>query len=453
MSKKLYIKTYGCQMNEYDSARIADSLRESHGLELINNPKHADVILLNTCSIRNKAQEKVFSDLGRFKFLKQINSELIIGVGGCVASQEREKILQRAPFVDLIFGPQTIHKLPEMYDQILKDKKPVINVEINSCHSRIYSRHSRESGNPENHYKVLDSRVHGNDNQLVTAFVTIMEGCNKFCSYCIVPFTRGRETSRPLADVIAEVKILAEKGVKEVTFLGQNVNDYEYNLAALIHETAKINNIERIRFTTSYPSSLSDELINAYATEPKLAGHLHLPVQSGSNEILRAMRRRYTVEEYQEKINQLRAARPGISITSDFIIGFPGETEEDFLATFNLVKEINFDNSFSFIYSPRPGTLAAKMEDNISLKEKKQRLALLQAQLNGQKAAYSEQMLGTEQKILVTGFSKKNSQELTGRTENNRVVNFAGDKNLIGKIISVTITEVLPNSLRAIIVL
>lgn len=424
-------------MNEYDSARIADSLRESHGLELTNNPKTADLILLNTCSIRKKAQEKAFSDLGRFKFLKQNNPGLIIGVGGCVASQEREKILQRAPFVDLIFGPQTIHKLPEMYDQILKNKKPVINV-VNSC----------GCGNLEKFSHLPEPSI-----QSPTAFVAIMEGCDKFCSYCIVPFTRGRETSRPMADVIAEVKILAEKGVKEITFLGQNVNDYKYNLAALIHETAKINNIARIRFTTSYPSSLSDELINAYAIEPKLADHLHLPVQSGSNKILRAMRRRYTVEEYKGKINQIRAVRPNISITSDFIVGFPGETEEDFIATLNLVKEINFDNSFSFIYSPRPGTLAAKMEDNISLKEKKQRLAILQAQLNMQKAAYSEQMLGTEQKILVTGFSKKNSQELTSRTENNRVVNFAGVKNLIGKIINVTITEVLPNSLRAIIVL
>jgi tRNA-2-methylthio-N6-dimethylallyladenosine synthase len=468
MSKKLYIKTYGCQMNEYDSARIADSMREAHGLELITDPKNADVILLNTCSIRNKAQEKVFSDLGRFKFLKQNNPKLIIGVGGCVASQEKEKILQRAPFVDLIFGPQTIHRLPEMYANV-RHPRP--------------SSHPRASEDPGMPYKSLDSRprsgrgqaLRGNDNKLggtdpcvcpvinifgdgkfdgqkppvgadprvcPTTFVTIMEGCNKYCSYCIVPFTRGQEISRPMADVISEVKILAKKGVREITFLGQNVNDYKYNLAKLIHETAKIGDIKRIRFTTSYPSSLSDELINAYATEPKLADHLHLPAQSGSNKILRAMRRRYTVEEYKEKIQQMRAVRPNISITSDFIVGFPGETEEDFAETLNLIKEINFDNSFSFIYSPRPGTLAAKMPDDLPLKNKKQHLAILQKQLSAQGAAYSEKMLETEQKILVTGWSKKNPQELTGRTENNRVVNFAGDKNLIGKIISVQITGV-----------
>lgn len=431
MSKKLYIKTYGCQMNEYDSARIADSLHESHGLELTTDPKNADVILLNTCSIRAKAEQKVFSDLGRFKFLKQENLQLIIGVGGCVASQEKEKILQRAPFVDLIFGPQTIHRVAEMYGNVQADQVRAINIFGDGKFD-----HFPEPG------------VYG-----PTAFVAIMEGCNKYCSYCIVPFTRGKEISRPMADVIAEVNILVNKGVKEITFLGQNVNDYKYNLAKLIHVTAKIKNIERIRFTTSYPSSLSDELINAYATEPKLVDHLHLPVQSGSDKILRAMRRRYTAQEYKERIQKLRQVRPNISITSDFIVGFPGETEQDFMQTLNLVKEINFDNSFSFIYSPRPGTLAAKLKDNLLLQDKKQRLAILQQQLNLQGAAYSKKMLHTMQKILVSGLSKKNPQELMGRTENNRVVNFSGDKNLIGKIIEIKITEVLPNSLRGSILI
>jgi tRNA-2-methylthio-N6-dimethylallyladenosine synthase len=427
-NKRLYIKTYGCQMNEYDSARIADIMRKTYGMELTNDPAKADIILLNTCSVREKAQEKVFSDLGRFKLLKKQNPKLIIGVGGCVATQEGENIIKRAPYVDLIFGPQTLHRIPKMYREVLQHQKPVIDISFPAI-EKFDSLPKPKATAP-------------------TAFVTIMEGCNKYCSYCIVPFTRGTEISRPFKNVLDEVHLLAEQNVKEITFLGQNVNDYAYNLAELIHATAKIDNIKRIRFTTSYPSSFSHDLINAYAKEAKLADHLHLPVQSGSDKILALMRRRYTVEQFKEKIAELRKVRPNISITSDFIVGFPGETEQDFAATMDLIKAINFDSSFSFMYSPRPGTAAAKLPDTIPLTEKKRRLAILQKQLNYQAAQYSKKMVGTIQKILVTDTTKKDSQQLTGRTENNRVVNFNANKTLISQIVEIKITEALANSLR-----
>lgn len=436
MVRKIFIKTYGCQMNEYDSARIADLMREKCDLQPAKNPEQADVILLNTCSIREKAQEKVFSDLGRWKFLKDKNPNLIIGVGGCVASREKENIIKRAPYVDIVFGPQTLHRLPQMYEQVILNHKPKIDVSFPEI----------EKFNCLPPPKTKEP----------TAFVTIMEGCNKYCSYCIVPFTRDKEISRPLTDVLQEVEILTEQGVKEITFLGQNVNDYRgiknkddtANLAKLIHETAKIGAIERIRFTTSYPSSLSDDLIATFAAEPKLVNHLHLPVQSGSDKILQAMRRRYSVQEFKEKIKKLRSVRPNISISSDFIVGFPGETEEDFQSTIELVKDINFDASFSFIYSPRPRTLAAKLPDTISLAEKKRRLAILQEQLNYQAKHHSESMVGSVQNVLVGGVSKKDSKQLTGRTENNRVVNFSANKNLIGRLVAVRIIAALPNSLR-----
>ncbi len=424
----LYIKTYGCQMNEYDSARIVDLMREHFNMELINDPSKADLILLNTCSVREKAQQKVFSDLGRFKPLKRKNPNLVIGVGGCIASQEGKNIIARAPYVDLVFGPQTLHRLPEMYKQNIKNKTPIIDVGFPKL---------------EKFDCLPKPKVNGS-----TAFVTIMEGCNKYCSYCIVPYTRGKEISRLFADVMDEVNYLAKEGVKEIIFLGQNVNDYEYDLAKLIHETAKIDAIKRIRFVTSYPSLLTDNLINVYASEKKLANHLHLPVQSGSNRILALMRRRYIIEEYKETIYKLREVRPNISITSDFIVGFPGETESDFKATMDLVKEINFDASFSFVYSPRPGTAASKLLDDIPLIEKKHRLAILQNQLNLQARKYSQVMVGTIQEILVTGVSKRNSKQLSGRTENNRVVNFAADKKLINQIVEVKITKALVNSLR-----
>lgn len=428
MIKKLFIKTYGCQMNEYDSACIIDLMREQFNMELIDDPSKADLILLNTCSVREKAQQKVFSDLGRFKPLKRKNPNLVIGVGGCVASQEGKNIITRAPYVDLVFGPQTLHRLPEMYKQTIKNKTPITDISFPKL---------------EKFDCLPRSKVKG-----ATAFVTIMEGCNKYCSYCIVPYTRGKEISRPFGNVMDEVNYLASKNAKEIIFLGQNVNDYEYDFVKLIHETAKIDAIKRIRFITSYPSSLADDLINVYASEKKLADHLHLPVQSGSNRILALMRRRYTVEEYKEMIYKLREIRPNISITSDFIVGFPGETEADFLATLDLVKEVNFDASFSFVYSQRPGTTASKLIDDIPLLEKKQRLAILQNQLNLQAKKYNQMMVGTIQEIFVTGVSKRNPKQLSGRTENNRVVNFSADKKLINQIVDVKITKALANSLR-----
>lgn len=433
---KLYIKTFGCQMNEYDSDKMRDVLHASHGLEITKDIDSADVILLNTCSIREKAEEKVYSDLGRFRSLKEKNPALVIGVGGCVASQEGEAIVKRAPFVDLVFGPQTLHRLPELLNEAQRNKKPAIDISFPEI---------------EKFDKLPEPRAEG-----PTAYVSIMEGCSKYCSFCVVPYTRGEEISRPFDDVIAEIVNLSKQGVKEINLLGQNVNDYRglmhdgniADLALLIHFVAAIDAIERIRFTTSHPCAFSDNLITAYAEEPKLANHLHLPVQSGSDRILAAMKRNYTTLEYKAKIRKLKKIRPNISISSDFIIGFPGETDNDFQATLKLVDDIGFDHSYSFIYSKRPGTPAAQLSDDVPLEVKKKRLAILQNRIAQKTYEISESMLGSEQSILVTGASKKRDNELSGRTENNRVVNFIGDTSLIGQMITVKITEVRPNSLR-----
>lgn len=435
--KKVFVETHGCQMNVYDSSKMVDVLRASHRVAQTENPLEADILLLNTCSIREKSQEKVFSDLGRWYKLKKNRPDLIIGVGGCVASQEGEEILKRAPYVDVIFGPQTLHRLPAMLDQAQAERRCVVDVSFPEI--------EKFDALPTPHAEGP------------TAFVSIMEGCSKYCSFCIVPYTRGEEISRPFDDVLAEVAQLAAQGVREVTLLGQNVNDYQgklheggtADLALLIHYLATLDNIRRLRFTTSHPKAFSDNLIMAYKTEPKLANHLHLPVQSGSNQILGAMKRGYFIEEFKEKIAHLRQYRPDISITSDFIIGFPGETEADFMATLDLVHEIGFDGSFSFIYSPRPGTPAAKLVDNVPMEEKKQRLTILQDRLVQQSTAISQQMLGTVQTLLVTGMAKKHVGEISGRTENNRVVNFQGSTDLIGHLVKARITEVRPNSLRA----
>jgi tRNA-2-methylthio-N6-dimethylallyladenosine synthase len=452
MSKKLYIKTYGCQMNVHDSEKIADVMRTFCAMEITASPKEADVILLNTCSIREKAQEKVFSDLGALRILQKKKPDLIIGVGGCVASQEGINIKKRAPHVALIFGPQTIHRLPQMYNQALRERKTVLDLDFSALEK----------------FSCLPSTKDAK----VSALVSVMEGCNKYCSYCIVPFTRGKEVSKPFTLVLEECKSLVRQGVKEIIFLGQNVNDYKsetldgkiVGLADLIREAAAIGEqhqsinskdegcIERIRFCTSYPSSFGQELIEAYGAEPKLVDHLHLPVQSGSDKILQAMRRRYSVQEFKDKLYKLREVRPNISISSDFIVGFPGETEQDFQATMDLIEEINFDTSYSFIYSPRPGTLAAKMQDDVPLQEKKARLAILQQQLHKQSCAFSEAMAGTRVEVLVTDFSKKNPLQLTGRAENNRVVNFVGSEDLIGQVVEVFITESLPNCLLGSVV-
>ncbi|MGD9109182.1 MAG: tRNA (N6-isopentenyl adenosine(37)-C2)-methylthiotransferase MiaB [Gammaproteobacteria bacterium] len=419
--KNLFIKTYGCQMNEYDSKRLADLLSDKCDMIRVDSPENADVILLNTCSVREKAQEKVFSDLGRYYLIKQKKPNLIIGVGGCVAVQEGKNIFKRAPYVDLVFGPQTLHRLPEM----LKRKSIDISFPKIEKFDNLPAPHADGP----------------------TAFVTIMEGCNNFCSYCIVPFTRGREISRPMQDVLSEIKTLANQSVKEINLLGQNVNNYD-NFIPLLHEVAAIDAIKQIRFTTSHPKFFSNELIKAFGEINKIVDHLHLPVQSGSDKILRAMRRGYTAEDYIEKINALRDVRPNISISSDFIVGFPNETEEDFAQTMQLIKTVNFDNSFSFMYSPRPETKAAELNDNISLQTKKSRLKILQQEIQKNADKISQSMLNTTQRILVTGLSKKDPNELTGRTQNNRVVNFAGDKALTGTFIEIKICEVLPNSLR-----
>lgn len=437
MSKKLFIETHGCQMNEYDSSSMANLLNKTHQLELTKDPSEADVILLNTCSIREKAQEKVFSQLGQYREHKKVRPNVVIGVGGCVASQEGANIRKRAPYVDMVFGPQTLHRLPNMLNEVLGNKKAVVDVSFPEI---------------EKFDKLPEPKADG-----VRAFVSIMEGCSKYCSFCVVPYTRGEEISRPFDDVLAEVYSLAEQGVREVNLLGQNVNDYRgqkheggiADLAELISYVAEIDGIERIRFTTSHPLAFSDNLIQAYAEIPKLADHLHLPVQSGSDRILAAMKRNYTALEYKSKIRKLRKVRPNISLSSDFIVGFPGETDKDFEDTMNLIQEMNFDISFSFIYSKRPGTPAAELLDNVPMETKKLRLNILQSRLLLQANQISESMIGTTQKILVDGISKKNDNELSGRTENNRVVNFACDnKGLIGQIIEVKITESRPNSLR-----
>ena len=423
-------------MNEYDSSKMAEVLKASHAFTLTDDPTQADMLIMNTCSVRDKAQEKVFSDLGRWRELKKNKPELIIGVGGCVASQEGKAIISRAPYVDMVFGPQTLHRLPELYNEVARTHKPAVDISFPEI---------------EKFDRLPEPRAEG-----PTALVSIMEGCSKYCSFCVVPYTRGEEMSRPFDDVITEIVTLAEQGVKEITLLGQNVNDYRglmhngnvADLALLIHYIAAMDEIERIRFMTSHPSAFSDNLITAYAEEPKLANHLHLPVQSGSDRILAAMKRNYTVLEFKAKIRKLRKVRPDISVTSDFIIGFPGETEQDFEATMNLIHEIGFDNSYSFIYSKRPGTPAAALPDDVPLETKKQRLAILQNRILLKTNEISQSMIGTTQRILVTGLSKKNSQRLSGRAENNRVVNFTGDAKLIGKMVDIKITEALPNSLR-----
>lgn len=435
--KKLYIETHGCQMNEYDSSSIINILKNVYPIELTQDPSKADFIFLNTCSIRDKAEHKVYSQLGVFRDIKKQRGHVIIGVGGCVASQEGVAILQRAPYVDLIFGPQTLHRLPQMLEKRLQTGKPVIDISFPEI---------------EKFDALPEPRAEG-----PKAYVSIMEGCSKYCSYCIVPYTRGEEISRPFDDVLAEVVCLAEQGVREVTLLGQNVNDYcskthtgkAADLALLIEYIAVIEGIDRIRFTTSHPLAFSDRLIDAYANIPKLANHLHLPVQSGSDRILAMMKRGYTAAHYRERIAKLRTVRPDISISSDFIVGFPTETDEDFEATLMLVKEIGFDGSYSFIYSKRPGTPAAVLNDNIAMAIKKERLAILQGRLLQQAMAISQAMVGTHQPILVEGYSRKRDTELCGRTENNRVVNFVGESSLIGQFVEVEITEVLPNSLRA----
>ncbi|MGD9021011.1 MAG: tRNA (N6-isopentenyl adenosine(37)-C2)-methylthiotransferase MiaB, partial [Lysobacterales bacterium] len=437
MTGKLYIKTHGCQMNEYDSDKMADVLAAAHGLVLTDSEADADVILINTCSIREKAQEKVFSQLGRWKNLKQDGRPVVIGVGGCVASQEGEAIIKRAPFVDLVFGPQTLHRLPEMIDAVRDSGRPAIDISFPEI---------------EKFDSLPEAGAIG-----PSAFVSIMEGCSKYCTYCVVPYTRGEEISRPLDDVVAECAGLAERGVKEINLLGQNVNAYDgelfdggcADLALLIHHVAAIEGIERIRFTTSHPVEFSPSLIEAYGEVPKLANYLHLPVQSGSDRVLAMMKRGHTVLEYKQKIRRLREIRPDISLSSDFIVGFPGETERDFEDTMKLIEEMNFDQSFSFIFSARPGTPAASLPDNMPLEAKKERLARLQARINEQAMVISKAMVGTVEKVLVEGHSKKDPRQLAGRTGNNRVVNFDGPAHLVGQFADVTITEALSNSLRA----
>ncbi len=435
---KVFIKTHGCQMNEYDSSKMVDLLSESQGYELTDDETEADLLLLNTCSIREKAQDKVFHQLGRWRKLKVKNPALKIGVGGCVASQEGEAIIGRAPFVDVIFGPQTLHRLPELIALADSTKKPQVDISFPEI---------------EKFDCLPEPSVDG-----PSAFVSIMEGCSKYCSFCVVPYTRGEEVSRPLMDVLREITRLAEKGVREINLLGQNVNAYRgslqggdqvADLAYLISLMAAINGIDRIRYTTSHPVEFSDSLIDVYAEVPALVNHLHLPVQSGSDRILAKMKRGYTVLEYKSRIRKLRKLRPGISLSSDFIIGFPGETEADFEATMKLIEEVGFDQSFSFIYSARPGTPAADLPDDTPMSVKKERLAILQARLVGQAMRISESMVGGVERILVTGLSRKDPGQLQGRTENNRVVNFVSSNHaLIGGFADVEVGEALPNSLR-----
>ncbi len=434
--KKIFIKTNGCQMNEYDSSKMADVLKASHGFEKTDNVKEADVILLNTCSIREKAQEKVFSQLGQWREYKKKNPHVIIGVGGCVASQEGAEIIKRSPFVDLVFGPQTLHRLPELLNERLSTKKPVVDISFPTI---------------EKFDNLPEPRAEG-----PVALVSIMEGCHKYCSYCVVPYTRGEEISRPFDDVLAECYKLATQGVREINLLGQNVNDYRgpmhngelADLALLIHYVSAIDGIGRIRFTTSHPLAFSDNLINAYAEVPELANHLHLPIQSGSDKILSMMKRGYTAMEFKSKIRKLRKVRPDVRLSTDIIVGFPGETDKDFQDTMDLVHEMGFDTSFSFIYSPRPGTPAANLPDETPMDVKKQRLQILQNRLLLQASHYSQAMIGSKQRLLVTGSSKRDKQQLAGRTECNRVVNFDGPQKLIGQFVEVYISEALPNSLR-----
>ena len=440
MTQKLHIKTWGCQMNEYDSSKMADLLHSTHGLELTEVPEEADVLLLNTCSIREKAQEKVFHQLGRWKELKKNNPNLLIGVGGCVASQEGEHIRTRAPYVDIVFGPQTLHRLPEMINQIRGGKSSVVDISFPEI---------------EKFDCLPEPRAEG-----PTAFVSIMEGCNKYCTYCVVPYTRGEEVSRPVDDILFEIAQLAAQGVREVNLLGQNVNAYRgptfdgeiCTFAELLRLVAAIDGIDRLRFTTSHPIEFTDDIIDVYRDTPELVSFLHLPVQSGSDRVLTMMKRGHTALEYKSIIRKLKAVRPNIQISSDFIVGFPGETKEDFEQTMNLIAQVNFDMSFSFIYSARPGTPAADYPDDVTEDEKKQRLYLLQQRINNQAAQFSRAMLGTEQRVLVEGPSKKDIMELTGRTETNRIVNFQGTPEMIGKFVDIKITDVFTNSLRGDVV-
>jgi tRNA-2-methylthio-N6-dimethylallyladenosine synthase len=436
MAERFFIQTYGCQMNEYDSAKMADVLAAAFNAQATHVAEQADIVLVNTCSVREKAEDKVFSLLGRWRALKEENPSLIIGVGGCVASQEGADILKRAPFVDIVFGPQTLHRLPELVTQVRSGKARVVDVSF-----------------PE--IEKFD-QIPQPTSSACTAFLSVMEGCSKACSYCIVPITRGKEISRPLDDVLAEARRLAALGAREITLLGQNVNAYKgavsgggkkADLAALIRRVADIDGIERIRFTTSHPAQFTDSLVGAYAAVQKLASYLHLPVQSGSDRVLKLMKRGYTAEKYVAKVEKLKAVRPGISLSTDFIVGYPGETEEDFEQTLSLIRTVGFDQSFSFIYSPRPGTPAADLVD-LPYEVKQNRLERLQTLVNEQAAAISRSMVGTVQRILVERESKKNARELAGRTENQRWVNFIGPASLVGQFADVVITEPLRNSLR-----
>ncbi|CNE88471.1 (dimethylallyl)adenosine tRNA methylthiotransferase [Yersinia bercovieri] len=439
MTKKLHIKTWGCQMNEYDSSKMADLLASTHGYLLTETPEEADLLLLNTCSIREKAQEKVFSLLGHWKLLKEKNPELIIGVGGCVASQEGEHLRQRAPCVDIIFGPQTLHRLPEMINHVQGSHSSVVDISFPEI---------------EKFDRLPEPRAEG-----PTAFVSIMEGCNKYCTFCVVPYTRGEEVSRPSDDILFEIAQLAAQGVREVNLLGQNVNAYRgatydgdiCSFAELLRLVAAIDGIDRVRFTTSHPIEFTDDIIDVYRDTPELVSFLHLPVQSGSDRILTMMKRAHTALEYKAIIRKLRQARPGIQISSDFIIGFPGETQQDFEQTMKLVADIRFDTSYSFIYSSRPGTPAADLPDDVSEEEKKQRLHILQQRITQQAMEISREMIGTVQRILVEGPSRKNAMELAGRTENNRVVNFDGTPSMIGQFVDVEIIDVYASSLRGIL--
>jgi len=436
MAGKVFIKTHGCQMNAYDSAKMADVLAAAHGMQLAESAEQANVLLLNTCSIREKAQEKVFSQLGQWRELKERNPAIVIGVGGCVASQEGEALRARAPFIDLVFGPQTLHRLPMMISEARRQHHAVIDVSFPEI---------------EKFDQLPEPRAEG-----PTAFLSVMEGCSKYCTFCVVPYTRGEEVSRPFDDVIAEAVSLAAQGVREINLLGQNVNAYRgamadgssADLALLITYIAAIDGIGRIRYTTSHPLEMSDSLIKVYGEVPELVSHLHLPVQSGSDRILAAMKRNHTALEYKSRIRQLRKVRPDISLSSDFIIGFPGESEQDFEDTLALIEAIGFDQSFSFIYSRRPGTLAAQFADDVAPDTKKQRLARLQASINAMAAAISTAMVGSEQRVLVEGPSRKNQADMAGRTENNRVVNFRGGLELVGRFVRVRITQAMPNSLR-----
>ena len=439
MSKKVFIKTFGCQMNEYDSDKMADVLGAAQGYESTDDPEQADLILFNTCSVREKAQEKVFSDLGRYKHLKERG--VLIGVGGCVASQEGEEIIKRAPYVDVVFGPQTLHRLPELLNARAAKHKPQVDISFPEI---------------EKFDHLPPARVEGS-----SAFVSIMEGCSKYCSYCVVPYTRGEEVSRPFEDVLIEVAGLADQGVKEVTLLGQNVNAYLGKMgdtaeiadfALLLEYVSEIPGIERIRYTTSHPNEFTPRLIEAYARLPKLVSHLHLPVQHGSDRILMAMKRGYTAMEYKSTIRKLRAIRPEMAMSSDFIVGFPGETEEDFQKMMKLIHDVRFDNSFSFIFSPRPGTPAANLHDDTPHEVKLRRLQELQAVINNNIKDISDERVGTVQRLLVEGLSKRDGSELMGRTECNRVVNFPGNERLIGQMIDVKVTEARTFTLRGEVV-